>query len=145
MPYVPFHKYCPQVAERETRTVIVLKDAETGLPPAEYSFLELFCDEPGCDCRRVFFSVISSRTRDLEAVITYGWESTTFYRKWLGHSDPHDVIELKGPSLNLGSPQSVIAPALLELFRNVLLPDRAFIDRVKSHYRLFREAVEKNK
>lgn len=29
------------------------------LPPEEYSFIEMFCDEPECDCRRAFFTVIS--------------------------------------------------------------------------------------
>jgi hypothetical protein len=142
MPYALFHDHCPAIAERETRTVIVLDNSDLDLPPAEYAFLEMFCNEPRCDCRRVFFYVVSSISKNLEAVVTYGWESPSFYRQWLGHDDPHDIIELKGPSLNLGSPQSYYAPAILELFRNVLLPDRPYIERVISHYHMFREQVE---
>ena len=51
-------------------------------------------------------------------------------------------MELRGPILNLGSPQSVHAEAILELFTTLLLPDYAFMDRVKRHYRLFRATVD---
>jgi hypothetical protein len=87
MPYVPFHNLFPEIAEKETRTVTVLRKTEDGLPPGEYAFLELFCDEPGCDCRRVFFCVISSRRRDVQCVIAYGWEDRDFYVRWMGDDD----------------------------------------------------------
>lgn len=44
--------------------------------------------------------------------------------------------------MNVGSPQSAIAPAILELFRTALMPDRAYIDRVKKHYELFRASID---
>lgn len=112
------------------------------MPPGEYTFLEMFCDEEGCDCRRVFFYVVSSRRRDVEAVVTYGWESPAFYAHWLRDPDAEMAAEMKGPGLNLCGPQSDIAPAILELFNEVLLPDAAYMDRVKRHYQLFREAVD---
>lgn len=143
MPYVLFHDHLPEIAERETRTVTIMPNSNCGLPPGEYRFLEMFCDEPECDCRRVFFYVVSSISKKLEAVLTYGWESPAFYAKWLGHDDPHDIVQLKGPSLNVGSPQSHLAPSILELFRNVLLPDTSYIERVKDHYLLFREEIDK--
>jgi len=135
----------PELAERETRTVTVLLDNPSGqLPPAEYSFLEMFCNEPGCDCRRVFFTVISSRTEQLEAVIAYGWEGRTFYRRWLKYpSTKEEVDDLQGPILNPMSPQSIHAPAILEIFTDLLLPDMDFMARVKRHYRLFRDTLER--
>lgn len=60
----------------------------------------------------------------------------------MGDSDPETIRELKGLSLNLCSPQTELAPAILELFRNVLLPDDAYIERVKRHYEMFREKVD---
>ena len=73
MPFELLHSRLPELAERETRTVTVVIDKPSGLlPPAEYGFLEMFCNEPGCDCRRVFFTVISSLTQEAEAVTAYG-------------------------------------------------------------------------
>jgi hypothetical protein len=40
------------------------------------------------------------------------------------------------------SPQSNLAPAVLELFKKVLLQDRAYIKRVKEHYRIFRRSID---
>ena len=62
---------------------------------AEYAFLEMYCNEPGCDCRRVFFSVVSSRTQAPEAVIAYGWESAKFYRKWFRQGTDEDIAMLE--------------------------------------------------
>jgi len=142
MPYSPFHNHFPEIAERETRTVIVLDRLKFDLPPAQYSFLEMFCDEPGCDCRRAFFSVVSSIQKDIQAVIAWGWETREFYVKWMGDDDPVIMRGLIGPALNLASPQSNFAPALLDLFRNVLLEDAAYVDRIKRHYAMFRQKID---
>jgi hypothetical protein len=56
MPYVLLHNYFPELAGRETRSVTVPPGSPLGLPPGEYGFLETYCDEPGCDCRRVMFT-----------------------------------------------------------------------------------------
>ena len=141
MPYAMFHQHFPEIAERETRTVTLLRES-SGLAPGDYSLLEMFCDEAGCDCRRVMFCVFSSHTKDVEAVVAYGWESRDFYAKWMHDDDPDVIDELKGPILNLASPQSNLAPAILELIETVVLRDRAYIERVKRHYALFRERVE---
>ena len=143
MPFAFFHTRFPEVAKRETRTVLIFGNSGYDLPPAHYSLFEMFCDEPGCDCRRVFFYVVSSFSEDVEAVLTYGWDKVSFYREWLRSDDPHDIAEIKGPSLNLVSPQSELAPALLDLFRRLLLPDRDFRDRVISHYQMFRDEIDK--
>ena len=142
MPYSLFHSRFPDVAERETRTVTVIDSSDFNLPPAHYSFLEMFCDEPGCDCRRVFFSVVSSLQKDIQAVIAWGWEEREFYIKWMGDDDPHIINDLIGPALNLASPQSELAPALLDLFRNVLLQDTTYVETVIRHYAMFRQEVD---
>jgi hypothetical protein len=141
--YSPFYTRFPEVAKKETRAVTVLDPSSFHLPLAQYSFIEMFCDEPGCDCRRAFFSVASSLGNDIKAVIAWGWEDRAFYRKWLGMNDAHMIKDLMGPVLNLASPQSDLAPALLKLFQNVLLQDSAYIERVKQHYAMFRATVDK--
>ncbi len=142
MPYAMFHKRFLSVAKQETRTIKVASLADIDLPPRDYTFLEMYCDEPGCDCRRVFFNVLASPRGETVAVIAYGWESVDYYARWMGDDDPESIPELKGPTLNFCSPQSKHAPALLDLFRNVLLNDEEYMERVKRHYRMFREAID---
>lgn len=145
MPYVLFHDHLPEIAERETRTIIVVEDSCLGLPPGDYSLLEMYCNEPGCDCRRVFFYVVSSSRRDVEAVVAYGWENPEFYARWMGDDDPEIIKELQGPVLNLASPQSDLAPAILEMIENVVLRDELYVERLKAHYRMFREKIDNKK
>ncbi len=145
MPYVPFYKLYPEIAKQETRTITVFPGHPSGLPAADYGFLEMFCNEPDCDCRRVFFSVVSSLHNEVEAVVTYGWETANFYRKWLNDDDPKFIAELQGPSLNVGSPQSRLAPTLLNLVEEVLLQDDAYVERIKRHYQMFRDKLGKGK
>lgn len=145
MPYVLFHGHFPEVAERETRTIIILEDSFLGLPRGQYSLLEMYCDEPGCDCRRVFFYVVSSLRKDVEAVIAYGWESPEFYARWMRDDDPDVIKGLQGPILNLGSPQSDLAAAILDVVRDVVLRDQLYVQRLKAHYRMFRDKIDSAK
>ncbi len=144
MPFVLFHSRFPEIAERETRTITVLPGSDLGLPVGSYSFVEMFSNEPGCDCRRVFFYVMSSSRKSVESVVTWGWEKQSFYAKWMREEDPPREIlsAIKGPSLNLGSPQTNLAPALLRFVASVLLRDVEYVERVKRHYRMFRDQVE---
>jgi len=135
----PFFSRCPEVAARETRTVKLLV-AHAGLPSGEYGFLEFYCHEPTCDCRRVLFQICRpDRPNKVLATINYGWESGDFYAQWLG-GDEESARELVYASLDPLNPQSKFSPALLEVFRQVLLPDRAYIDRLRRHYRMFKRA-----
>lgn len=143
MPFRPFHDLFPEVAERETRTMGILRDQSGALPVEVYAFLEMYCDEPGCDCRRVLFDVISRTRGRTEAVIGWGWEDADFYRQWYSGDEPGAIEAMKGPSLNLGGAQTEFAPTLLELVRDTLLADPAYIERIKRHYRMFREQIDK--
>ena len=51
------------------------------------------------------------------------------------------VNEMIGLNLNSASPQSEIAPAVLELIRWVLT-DPAYVARLKRHYQMFKEKVD---
>lgn len=139
MPFIPFHEAFPDLAAQETRTVTTLDSAH--LPAGSYTLIEMYCDEPNCDCRRVFFSVLSSNTSQIETVIAYGWESPEFYARWMGDDDPETIRDLKGPILNLGSPHSDLAPALLDLVETVVLQDDRYIASLKTHYAMFRETI----
>lgn len=142
MPFQMFHDLFPELAERETRCITVMDNADTGLPRGQYFFHEMYCNEEGCDCRRVFFFVVSSVRKDVETVIAWGWEKPDFYAEWLPSADPHAVAEHKGPMLNMGSPHTAQAPAILEIARELLLRDPDYVARVKRHYDLFRGKID---
>ena len=142
MPYVPLVELLPDLAKAETRTITVLPGSDAPVPPGNYSFVELYCNEPGCDCRRVFFNVISHKRGKVVAVIAYGWETSAFYARWYRQNDPQIIREMQGPILNPGSQQSELAPALLKLVRGTLLKDREYIERLKRHYWMFKGEVD---
>ena len=111
MPMTPFVERFPDLGQQETRFLIVAPSPE--LPGGKYAFIEMYCDEPGCDCRRVTINVLREDLgwRKVWATISYGWERVDFYRKWGGaHSDP---VEMKGPILDPLNPQTRYAPILL--------------------------------
>jgi len=143
MPYAFFHEHFPEIAERETRSITVQENSALGLPPGEYGFLDMYCNERKCDCRRVFLYVVSPTKKEPVAVIAYGWESRKFYARWMGDDDPEIIKALQGPILNMGSPQSSSAPAILKIVKDIILQDSAYIERIKTHYRMFRDKVDR--
>ncbi len=141
MAYEPFYNRFPEIAEKETRTIIALN--VPGLPEGEYGLTEAYCNDPGCDCRRVFFNVADWKTGDILATIAYGWESKQFYANWFGEYNPGIINDLQGPILNPGSPQSELAPVFLEKI-TYILQDKRYVDRLKRHYRIFKDEVDKD-
>lgn len=146
MPYEPFYERFRDLALRETRSFTVADGNYPGLPADEYALLETYCNDENCDCRRVFFNVASRKREKIVAVVTYGWENEAFYRKWYGGKDDNlarmVISEMMGLGLNLASPQSEIAPALLAPIRDILLDDPVYIERLKRHYQIFKEKVD---
>lgn len=144
MPYELFQVLFPETTLTETRTAKI-PEGNSLLPADEYGFLEAYCDEEDCDCRRVFFNVISRKRNDLVAVVSYGWESEAFYTKWFGEPDNEierlAIKEMRGLVLNSASPQSELAPAILKLAAH-LLEDPVYITRIKHHYQMFKEKVD---
>jgi hypothetical protein len=139
----PFFSRFPEVAARETRTIKLLAPY-AGLPAGEYGLLELYCNEPTCDCRRVLFQVCrADRPNQILATINYGWENEDFYAQWL-HGDGESARELVSASLDPLNAQSKLSPALLEVFRHIVLQDRAYIARLRRHYRKFKRAQRRS-
>lgn len=50
MSYESFHARFPEIAEKETRTLTTLN--APGLPAGSFGLVEMYCNEPDCDCRR---------------------------------------------------------------------------------------------
>ena len=140
MPYEPLYERFPEISVKETRSITIRNSPF--LPDDDYGFLEAYCNEENCDCRRVMFFVASRKRNKFVAVIAYGWESKAFYAKWYKGNDPDIAQEMQGPVLNPGSEQSELAPALLEVVRGTLLKDPAYINRLKQHYWMFKKEVD---
>ena len=144
MSFRMFHEICPEIGLRETRSVTLPANSGHDLPADDYGFLEMYCSEAGCDCRRVYLQVIAaSKPAVVLAVISWGWEPLAFYRRW-GHypGAEKDAKDMKGPSLALLTKQSARAPALLELAKAVLLSSPEYVERIKRHYTLFRGKID---
>ena len=139
MAYTFFGAKFPDIAEGETRIVTVPYDGI--VPGGEYGLIEFYCDEVGCDCRRVFLNVYSKEQDRFVAMVAYGWESEKFYAKWLGNNDPETIKELIGPILNLGSPQSEFSADWLEFIAKVVLKNKQYVERLKRHYLMFRQKI----
>jgi hypothetical protein len=141
----------PEIALDETRTITVLPTSNIGLPPGNYGLVEMYCNDEDCDCRRVLFDVMFSSTMKSVAYIGFGWEHIDFYAKWyLGkkvnlHKIPravlNDILDLKGPALNTMSPQSSMAPVVLDFISKYLQDDTLYVDRLKRHYNMFRDKI----
>ena len=79
----------------------------------------------------------------LLAVITYGWEKRQYYINWMGDNDPIVIDSLIGLGLNLASPQSKFAQALLRKIDFVLKSDINYVKRLKKHYKIFKTEIDK--
>lgn len=127
-----FHASFPELAATETRTATIKGSAH--LPDGEYGFFEAYCDDPACDCRRVIITVYrSDDIETIQATISYGWESLKFYERWMGNSK--FARQMQGPVLEPFGEQTALAPALLELFTD-MIRDEAYVQRLQRHYGL---------
>ena len=140
----PFHSLLPELAQREVRCVHLgaAPDgaSESALPADEYAYLEFYCEDLNCDCRRVFLQVIAKgQPGKVFASISYGWEKESFYRKRM----PWDPDAAKGTvrgELDPLNEQSEFAEEFLDLFRRVVL-DQPYRLRLRRHYQLFRDEL----
>lgn len=125
---------------KEIRSLTVVENVTNSsgaLPADEYGFMEFYCDDAKCDCRRAFIQVLSrSRQGKVLASINVGWERLEFYRRRMPYM-PEAAQEIVSGSLDPINEQSELAPALLEVFRNTVAT-ADYRARLKSHYELFR-------
>ena len=145
MPFAPFYELFLDLARDETRSLVVMNTE--GRPPAgTYTLTEMFCNEEGCDCRRVILQVWSDRGTperpDIAATVSFGWEPASFYRKWASFPlSEEDLGELKGPGLLRMAPQSAYAKELLPLVRAALCSE-LYVERLVRHYAMYREVID---
>ncbi|MBN2643723.1 MAG: hypothetical protein JXR78_18885 [Victivallales bacterium] len=108
------------------------------LPDGEYKFIDSYCSDPNCDCRKTMIQVMHNKK--LVSIINYGWETPAFYEKWLGNKEKDDPMpSMSGASIDINSPNLVDTEEMLALF-NTLLND-IWIAKFKNHYKKFKAAI----
>ncbi len=138
-----FRQYFKEIAEAETRSITLFEGNESGLPPGEYGFVEFYCDEKNCDCRRVHLMVVADWNREKPlAMLGFGWESPKFYDKWMHGADKKMAEQMAGVSLEPFFAQTKYAPGAKKLCENVLLADPNYVERLKQHYRMMRDRID---
>jgi hypothetical protein len=137
---IAFVSRFPELAARETRCLHVL-ESDGLLPRGEYGYLEHYCEQPDCDCRRVLLRVTSAQSpHTVLATINYGWESTEFYTRWM-HGDTQAGREITSASLDPLHPQSKHADYLLDFFRREMITDPVYVARLAHHYQMFKQTL----
>lgn len=106
----------------------------------EYRFIDTYCSESGCDCRKSMIQVLHNDK--LVSIINYGWESAAFYKNWM-KSDENDATmpSMTGASVDISSPNLVDPAGVLSLF-NALLDDN-WAAKFKLHYKKFKSVINK--
>lgn len=131
-----FYAAFQDIARAETRTVTLLEprgqpDELAYLPANEYGFVELYCDERGCDCRRVMINVMGRNGTDHVATINHAFERPS----------RGDVVE-EQTFLDPLNPQGPYAAGAMALFETVVLADPAYRARLERHYAMFKRVVD---
>lgn len=100
-----------------------------GIPKGSYRFLECYCTEPGCDCRRVVVTVVNEKGR----------------RQALIHLALDAGVPCAGPYLEPAGYQAAHATALLEFFASQLNSRPDCLMRIHEQYREVRELVDQKR
>lgn len=101
------------------------------LPDGEYQFIDMYCADPSCDCRKTMIQVLHEGK--LVSIINYGWESSDFYKRWMGSESAEEWMpQMQGASIDISSPDRVSAKGILSLFNSLL--DEKWIGMFKTYY-----------
>ncbi len=140
---IAFHSVLPDVAAREVRFVRTNAFPEAlgaGLPADEYAFLEFYCEDLACDCRRVFIQVVAqNQPGKVFASINYGWEPKSFYEKRIAW-DRKAARSLVRGMLDPINAQSPFSEFFLKVFQDIVLDDEYRL-RLARHSGMLREAI----
>lgn len=134
MYFTPFAIAVPEIGTSETRVLHVFENAK--VPIGTYAFIECYCTDPECDCQLVRFVVVGEDGQE-HACISYGWNDKAFYDEAFSACDHN----FPGPDFAILTPQGRYADYFLDFCKNVLIQDRAFVERLKRHNVLFKQAA----
>lgn len=125
-----FEPYSAIFPEKNEPVIALQLDRKSGkIPKGAYGFIEFYCTDKGCDCRRTTLFVLNEKGHE-KAVISLGF-------------DPDD--DLAGPFLEEFHKQSPYAGELLEIFVELINESPEFLEAMHLHYREVRTKVEGKK
>ena len=126
---IPLYEVLPDLARAETRSITILHE-DGPLPRGEYGFVEFYCADPSCDCRRVLFQVFRGPENPRPvATVNYAFDEPS-----PDDPEPRTFLDPLGP-------QSDLSDLVLAAFETILLADEAYVRRLETHYARFKEAV----
>ena len=135
---IPFLAKFPDLGAAETRT-LTLPDEDSDFPAGSYAFLEWYCDEADCDCRRVQLTVVEkSSPKKILATISFGWDLPESFAIWAKASELETTPS--GAFLDPIGTQSEWADEILDLFEWMITKDPSYVKRLKTHYAMFKAA-----
>ncbi|MFT5906282.1 MAG: hypothetical protein ACI9E1_001889 [Cryomorphaceae bacterium] len=108
------------------------------LPDGEYTFIEFYCTDAICDCRKTIIHIHHNGYH--VSTINYGWESPKYYAKWSGIDDEISR-EMSGLSIDFTSPDEIDPDASIALLQKLL--DEQYISKLKSTYKQVRTTIAK--
>ncbi|WP_295441903.1 SEC-C metal-binding domain-containing protein, partial [uncultured Thiodictyon sp.] len=126
-----FYEVFPELADPDRGTVemfmVELTEPWGEVPADSYCFMELYCDVPGCDCRRVSILVVSVDLENESAEVCLRLDGAGIF---------------PGPYLDSLGPRPPHSQGLLELVKRVLerMPD--YLPRLQRHYMMFKAHCE---
>jgi hypothetical protein len=116
--------------EKSEPVMALQLDRKTGkIPKGTYGFIEFYCTDKGCDCRRTTLFVLNTKMQE-KAIISMGF-------------DPDD--DMAGPFLDELHEQSPFAGQLLDIFVDLVNETPDFVEALQRHYQEVRTNVEGKK
>jgi len=102
--------------------------------------IELYCNDPRCDCRRVLLVVKVAADQPPAAVINYSWADARHLKRWMGNprATPAEIAVMQGPILEPTDVQPPYAGLVMDAVAEQLLADPEFVARLARHYDAFR-------
>lgn len=121
----------------QIRSVVLAGDPN--LPSGEYTFIDTYCTDNTCDCRKTIIQIFHEKK--LVSIVSFGWESPKFYLRWLKSTKDRKLAkEMSGLSIDFSSPNRVSPEGILQLLNHLL--DEKWISMLKENYRLIRETTK---
>jgi hypothetical protein len=112
------------------------------LPDGDYTFVDTYCTDASCDCRRTLIQVLYNGVH--VSTIGFGWESPSFYRNWMGvTTDEEYMPQLHGATIDMASPNKVSAQSMIGFF-DALLDDK-WINTFKRNYAAVKKKIKSPK
>ncbi len=121
---IPYQVLFPQA--REGAMTLNLPGKVGKVKAGLYHFVELYCVEKGCDCRRLVLMVLNEKGKDV-AFIEFGF-------------DPED--DFAGPDLSPFSKQTALAKGLLEIFVDAINDNSNWLKDMYQRYRQVRKQID---